>query len=171
MMTTEHECRETPVTNALVGASVWEKALYDHLTSHIEKERDLLVSYQAAAAYSQSPAFRYLASLVIEDELRHHRHFEDLAASVRADAECQPQISPIPHLDLPDGDAERVIGLAADLIAEEERDAVELRHLARELRDVKDTTLWQLLVRLMELDTAKHLEILRFVRRHAKMPL
>ena len=33
---------------------------------------------------------------------------------------------------------------------------------------MKDTTLWQLLVKVMELDTEKHAEILRFVRKHAR---
>ena len=43
--------------------------------------------------------------------------------------------------------------------------------MARELHGVKDTTMWHLLVRLMEMDTSKHLEILQFVRKHAKHPL
>ena len=62
------------------------------------------------------------------------------------------------------------MGLAEELIAQEKRDADELHRLAKELRDVKDTTVWQLLVRLMEMDTAKHIEILKFVRKHAKHP-
>ena len=49
----------------------------------------------------------------------------------------------------------------------EARDARELKRLQRELRDVKDTTLWSLLVDLMQRDTQKHIAILRFVRKHA----
>jgi hypothetical protein len=60
---------------------------------------------------------------------------------------------------------------ASASIAEEERDADDLGRLAKELREVKDTTMWHLIIRLMEMDTAKHLEILNFVRKHAKHPL
>jgi len=155
----------------LVGASAWEEALYEHLTSHVANERDLLVTYQQAASYSGSAAFRYLASLIVEDEIRHHRMFEDLAQALRTDAELRSESPRIPRLDQWGDDRERVVGLTEELIAEEERDAAELHRLAKELRDVKDTTMWALLVRLMEMDTEKHLEILKFVRKHAKHPL
>ena len=156
------------MASKLVGASVWEEELYEHLTSHVEKERDLLVTYQQAASSSGSAAFRYLASLIVEDEIRHHRMFEDLAESLRADAELRSENPRIPRLDHWGEDRDRVVGLTEELITEEERDAAELRRLAKELRDVKDTTMWHLIVRLMEMDTDKHLEILKFVRKHAR---
>ena len=158
------------MADKLVGASVWEQELYDHLTSHVENERDLLVTYQQAASFSGSAAFRYLASLIVEDEVRHHRMFEELAESLRADAEMRPESPRIPRLDQWGDDRERVVGLAEELIAQEKRDADELHRLAKQLREVKDTTVWELLVRLMEMDTAKHIEILKFVRKHAKHP-
>jgi rubrerythrin len=158
------------MAHELVGASVWEQEVYDHLTSHVENEQNLLVTYQQAASFSRSPAFRYLAELIVEDELRHHRMFEELAESLRADAEMRPESPRIPRLDQWGDDRERVVGLAEELIAQEKRDADELHRLAKELRDVKDTTVWQLLVRLMEMDTAKHIEILKFGRKHAKHP-
>ena len=43
-----------------------------------------------------------------------------------------------------------------------------LRGLAKQLKDVKDTTLWHLLVELMEADTAKHIRILEFIKGHAR---
>jgi ferritin len=152
----------------LVGASVWEEEMYEHLISHVENERDLLVTYQQAASYSHSPAFQYLASLIVDDEMRHHRMFEELAEALRTEAELRPENPVIPRLDHWGADPDRVVGLTEGLIAEEERDAEKLRRLAKELRDVKDTTMWHLIVRLMEMDTAKHLEILNFVRKHAK---
>ncbi len=50
----------------------------------------------------------------------------------------------------------------------EQKDARELKRLQRELRMVKDTSLWGLLVDLMQRDTRKHIAILRFVRNHAR---
>jgi ferritin len=155
------------MASKLVGASVWEEEMYEHLTSHAENERDLLVAYQQAAADSGSPAFRYLASLIIEDEVRHHKLFEDLAESLRTDAELRQEEPKIPRLEQWRVNGRNLSELTERLLAQEEQDERELRRLARELKDVKDTTLWHLLVHLMEMDTAKHIAILRFVHKHA----
>ena len=111
----------------LVGASVWEEELYGHLISHVDNERDILVGYQQAAAESGSPAFRYLASLIIEDEIRHHRIFDDLAEALRADAELRPETPQVPRLDGWGPNRERILALTESLIAQEEHDAQELR--------------------------------------------
>jgi hypothetical protein len=152
----------------LVGASVWEEELYRHLTSHEGNERELLVEYQQAANDSQSGAFRYLAGLIVEDEIRHHRTLVDLAASLRADAEFRPEQPPVPRLDHWGPDPRLVAELAQRLLEHEQQDLKFLKKLQDDVEDVKDTTLWALLVKLMEHDTAKHIEILEFVRRHAR---
>ena len=159
------------MTEQLVGASVWEQTLYDHLTNHEHDERELLVEYQQAAADSQSAAFRYLASLIVEDETRHHRLFRDMAESLRMDAEMQPGEPPVPRLGGWGPDPHRVAELSERLVTHEEIDLEVLRRIRKELDDLKDTTMWALLVKIMELDTLKHAEILNFVRRQAKKSL
>ncbi|MFI5040473.1 MAG: hypothetical protein ACHQNA_01270 [Acidimicrobiales bacterium] len=153
---------------ALIGASVWEDDLYTHLTTHLGNELDLLTAYKQAAEESNSAAFQYLVGIIVDDEMRHHRVFEELANALRSDVEMRPVEPAVPDLagfgELP----QKVVELTDALLAREEQDAGELRHLSRELRDVRDTTLWQLLVKVMELDTEKHAEILRFVRKHAR---
>jgi rubrerythrin len=152
----------------LVGASVWEEELYQHLTTHLGNELDLLTAYKNAAVESKSPAFQYLVGLIIDDEMRHHQLFEELANALRSDVEMRPVQPSVPDMggfgELPD----KVVELTDALLAREEQDASRLRRLERELRDVRDTTLWYLLVKVMELDTEKHAEILRFVRKHAR---
>jgi len=156
------------MTQALIGASVWEEELYTHLTTHMGNEIDLLKAYREAAAESKSAAFRYITELIMDDEIRHHRLFEELANALRSDVEMRPVEPAVPDLagfgELPD----RVVELTDALLAREEEDAAELRHLARQMRDVRDTTLWQIIVKVMELDTEKHAELLRFVRKHAR---
>jgi rubrerythrin len=164
----DHTTEEEPMATSLVVASVWEEELYEHLTSHVENESGLLEAYQQAAAESGSGAFCYLVSLIVEDEMRHHRVFEELAEALRSDAELRPEDPKVPRLDGWGANPKRLVELTEQLIAQEEHDAREFRRLARELHDVKDTTLWRLLVQLMEMDTAKHLVILEFARRHAK---
>jgi hypothetical protein len=154
------------MVSKLVGASVWEEKLYEHLTSHEETEREMLVEYQEAAAASDSPAFRYLASLIVEDEIRHHRIFRELAETLRADTELRQGEPAIPRLSWGD-DASKVVELSSKLLEHEKSDSKSLREVAKELSDVKDTTLWHLLVKLAEMDTSKHIMILEFAKDHA----
>jgi hypothetical protein len=156
------------MVSKLVGASVWEEELHEHLTSHVSNEREILLEYQEAAAASGSAAFQYLASLIVEDEIRHHRIFEDLASALRTDAELRPEQPAIPRLDHWGPDPGHVVELTERLMEREREDAKALGRLGREMKDVRDTTMWGLLVKLMEMDTDKHLEILEFVRRHAR---
>jgi len=149
------------------GPSVWERDLYAHLTSHVEAERGLLEEYSLVAQESPSIAFRYLVNLLIEDEIRHHRIFTDLAESLKTDALLEGKDPVVPNLDFNRANSNAVLDLTERLLQRERQDADELRRLQRELRVVKDTSLWSLLVDLMERDTQKHIAILRFVKKHA----
>ncbi|HXQ18809.1 MAG TPA: hypothetical protein VN781_04200 [Acidimicrobiales bacterium] len=150
------------------GASPWEQDLWTHLSSHVEAERGLLESYSAVAERSPSKAFAYLVRLLIEDEIRHHRLFGELARSLRTEAELRGEDPEVPYLDFVQVDRTAILDATKELLASELQDAKELKRLQRELRVVKDTSLWSLLVDLMERDTAKHVAILRFVRKHAR---
>lgn len=157
------------MTTVLPGASVWEQRLFDHLSSHLDTEVDIVREYQALADDAEAaPAVRYVAALIVEDERRHHQLFRDLAESVRQMGELRDEDEPIPSLRGLRADADRVLPLTERLMAVEREDAKELKALAQELRDVKDTTLYGLLVELMRHDTEKHLMILRFLRARAK---
>jgi hypothetical protein len=149
------------------GASTWDLDLWTHLTSHVEAERGLLEEYSAVAEQSESKAFSYLVKLLIEDEVRHHRIFIELAKSLKTDAEMRREDPIVPYMDFVRADRAALLDATKQLLVSEARDARELKRLQRELRDVKDTTLWSLLVDLMQRDTQKHIAILRFVRKHA----
>lgn len=153
------------MTTFIPGASVWEQRLFDHLTSHLDTEVDIVREYQALADDAEAaPAVRYVARLIVEDERRHHQLFSDLAESIRQMGELRDEDEPIPSLRGLRADADRVLPLTERLMAVERADAKELKALAQELRDVKDTTLYGLLVEIMRHDTEKHLMILRFLK-------
>jgi rubrerythrin len=168
-----------PQTNWLPLASPYNPPLpdlYAHLAGHVEAERGLLDDYSAAARKSPSKALGYLINILIEDEVRHHRIFAELLESVKAkekqweEGHWSEGDTVIPHNDFYQsnhGDENAVIDLTERLIEMEQQDGRELKRLQRELRDVKDTTLWSLLVDLMEHDTRKHIAILRFAKKHA----
>jgi len=157
------------MTNAsAAGPSAWARDLHAHLTTHVEIERGMLEEYRAAAETSSSKAFQYLVNLLIEDEIRHHRIFLELADSLET-MSLRPLEDPeIPYLDFNRSNSQAISDLTEKLLEKEQQDTVELKRFQRELRDVKDTSIWGLLVDLMECDTQKHIAILRFVKRHTK---
>ena len=156
----------------IIGASVWEQDLFDYVSDHVETEGAILGEYQRLADDpSASPAFRYLANLILDDERRHHRIFEDLAESIRQMAEMRYEDDPIPTLHGLRPDRERIKAVTERLLAVERADAKELKQFEKRLHEVKDTTLWALLVELMQADTAKHIRILSFIRDRADKAL
>jgi rubrerythrin len=154
--------------SSAAGPSAWARELHVHLTSHVEIERGMLDEYRSAAQASSSKAFEYLVNLLIEDEMRHHRIFLELADSLET-ISLRPGADPqVPYLDFNRTNKEAVLDLTEKLLEKEQQDALELKRLQREMRDVKDTSIWGLLVDLMERDTQKHIAILKFVKKHIK---
>jgi rubrerythrin len=157
---------EEAADQAPAGASVWERDLWDLLTKHVREEKHLLVTYSTLADETRSEAFAYLVNLLVEDEIRHHRIFAELAASLKIQAELGGESTIIPSMDFANADAAGVLEATEQLLGREEQDLRDLKRLENELHDVKDTTLWSLLIDLMQRDTQKHIAILRFARDH-----
>jgi hypothetical protein len=147
--------------------SPFEEALLAHVSQHVDAERAVLAGYVELAESSPDEYVRYLASLILDDERRHHQRFVELRNRILSDITWRETIPRTPRVTIPD-DREALIRQAERYIAVEERDAEELRRLRREVRPMKDTSLLSLMVELMELDTEKHLRILRFIRQSAR---
>lgn len=142
-----------------------EEGLYRHLREHVSSEAELLASYRELAEAPSTPdATRYLIRLIIEDEERHHRLFHEMIAAIGNQWEPSPDAAP----DLPSGPPSQALEeVTIRFLAAEREDQKQLRALRREMRPFRNTTLWTLLVELMEHDTAKHVHLLTFVRDHA----
>jgi len=150
------------------GPSSWERDLWKHLTSHVESERGLLEEYSRIADESESNALRYLAKLLVEDEIRHHRLFSELADSLETEALLKKEEPSVPYPDFDLANRKAVLSAIDQLLDRENEDARLLKQLQHELRSVKDTTLWGLLVDLMQRDTQKHIAVLRYTKRLAR---
>src|SRR5262245_10382101 len=83
-----------------LGLSVWEQDLYAALVEHIQAESDLLARYDGLAAEAPGHV-RYLIELIAEDEARHHRIYEQWAATIR------DSVAFVPTDGLPDLTRER----------------------------------------------------------------
>lgn len=150
-------------------ASVTEERLVELLSRHAETEDEILSRYGVLAERSGSPAVRYLVDLIVDDERRHHRILAELANAVAWGWTGWSPEPAVPELPAGRPDAE-LARLTRELLRSERADRHELRQLRHEFSEFADTTLWPLLVDLMELDTRKHVTILQFVAEHPEVP-
>jgi hypothetical protein len=150
------------------GASVSERELYEHLTGHVRREGELLEKYVAAASATGSQAFAYVVRMLAADERRHHGQMGDLARSLRAEVELNDADLAVPRLDFSKVDRKAVLALTRELIENEKSDAAALRRLRQDLKSTEDATLWGLIVETMQIDTQKHLAMLRYVQRQVR---
>jgi hypothetical protein len=148
------------------GWSVCEAELFSHLSDHAAHEGALLDEYTHAAGATQSKALAYLIGILMEDERKHHRWFDELASSLQTEATLTGADPTIPRMDFHRADSVSIHDLTDRLLEHEKADERELKRLQHEMSDVQDTTLWGLLVDLMLRDTDKHIAILRFVNKH-----
>jgi hypothetical protein len=149
------------------GLSVSEARLLERLQAHIDGEAALLVAYEELGKECDAEYVRYLTGLIMDDEVRHHAMLTELLDTIRSSVERVPPERQLPHLR-PPADGEALVEAVTRLAEFEREDAHDFRQLQKELHDVRDTTIWSLVVELMQLDTEKHIRILHFIKDHAE---
>jgi rubrerythrin len=161
----------TPNTSATrlteLAGSEWDQNLLAHFQEHVEGESELLAAY--AKFRDEGPEYvRYLVELILADEARHHQTFQELVNRLRSDIDWRDYGPQVPYVESAREQAASLTAATDQLMTFELDDAKALQRLQKELRPVRDTTLFSLLVTLMELDTKKHVAILEFIRRKAR---
>ena len=157
---TEHRLTELP-------GSPWDESLLAHFDAHEAGELDLIAAYLEFR--DRGPEhIRYLIDLILNDESRHHETFRELVNRIRSDIDFRDYEPKVPYLRRGTDDRQAIIEATDSFLAFERDDLKALHLLHKELRPVKDTTLFSLLIELMELDTKKHIAILEFIRRAAQ---
>jgi hypothetical protein len=145
------------------GASTGTRDLVSLLEQHGSEEGELLAVYEDLAEHSTDEDARYLISLILEDERRHHRLLVEMANAM---AWGDPSASPDPATPAISRSVDgELLLLTRKLRRAEEADHRKLRRMRRRLRPFAKTTMWALIVDLMILDTKKHATILRFLER------
>jgi len=154
-----------PLTE-LAGSELDEKLLA-LFQEHVDGERDLIEAY--VAFRDGGPEYvRYLIDLILADEARHHQTFGELVNRLRADIDWREYGPEVPYVTKDRTRAAALVEATDRFLAFEREDARSLHALQKELRPVRHTTLFSLLVGLMELDTQKHIAILEFIGRKAR---
>jgi hypothetical protein len=147
-----------------VGLSVCEQEIFDHLVKHMQDEDQLVERYERLAAEAGGHV-AYLLGLIMEDERRHHRLFEEWCNALRGIAQFRPVDPQVPDLvktERPD----EVVATVRTFLDAERADMKDLDRMKKMVRDVRSATLWDVLLDVMELDTRKHIALLSFLERH-----
>jgi hypothetical protein len=144
------------------GLSQSERELFEHFSSHGQTEGAILAEYGRMVADADADWISYIGNLILEEETRHHRFFEELANALRAGVERD--VGPVVPFVTTVANPHELLGVTERLLEAEAHDARELKRLARKLRDRKGFSLWPLLIELMQRDTDKHRLILGFMR-------
>ena len=145
--------------------------LVDLVSQHVNAERKSIRRYEALATDTALGSdIRFLISLIIADEVRHHGYLQALTGALKREVELQTVEGSLPTMTwrMDPGKRNECLTATEELLAIERSDLRELRQLRRELRPFSDATLWDIVVSCMESDTQKHLEILDFLKRHLK---
>lgn len=105
---------------------------------------------------------RYLVQMILEDEARHHRMFEEMANTLRSvlwEVPMEPRLPAAERRHDPE-----LLAATERILAFERKDAKELRALRRRLRRASLPSVHLLAVEMMLHDTAKHIDMLRYVK-------
>lgn len=146
----------------LVGASPSEQELFELLFAHIRDEQGVIAAYETLATETASETVRYLVRLILDDERRHHRIFEELVNALRAEATLEERAPRLPSLDVHRGRDRDLLEQTRRFLAVEREDLARLKGLARKRRDLGGE-FDVFVVNLLRSDTERHIAILRFI--------
>lgn len=141
-------------------------ALASYLEDHLRAEQGALDAYQQVVDDHPGDVVDYLIRMILDDEARHHSLFSDILNSLESKISWD-DISPrVPPLSEPTYDRGELLATTDHLLELERTDAKELKRLRKAwAREGGEFGLWALLVKSAELDTEKHIHILRYLRR------
>ena len=162
----ETDVREPGFMRDVLPPSTWDDRALAHIGEHIAIEAKAGAAYDAFAEVDD-PQIKYLAALIAADEHRHHQMFSDIAQALQSEVSERLDEPPIAKaVQLSPERAAALLEEAQQLLAIEENDAGELKKLHRDLHSAPDETIWPLLIEIMELDTEKHIRILKGIEKH-----
>lgn len=142
----------------------WPEEIRDRIVQHVTTEHDVMLEYERLAEETPAEDIRFLMRVVLDDERRHHRWFRELRNSLEAAIELRDAGPVIPAVTNEPVDKD-LLGATEHLLGIEREDLKELKALRKALEPVEDSTLWSLLVEIMEHDTQKHISILEHIRK------
>jgi rubrerythrin len=136
--------------------------LFDQLHAHEQEEARSLVEYEQAATTSPDAGVRYLMGLVLEDERRHHRMTQAMADEVHKSLQWLDGDPPLPPITATGADQNQLLAQTRRFLAVETDGQRKLEELRKQVKSLHSGLL-ELIVELMEADTKKHIQVLKYI--------
>lgn len=151
----------------MVDIDVWAQQLAHYLQEHMDTEREALREYAHVAEETKSDQIRFLINMILDDEVRHHRIFQEMVNWIRAEHAQRDDIeSDMGFGRSTSGDErEHLFEMTERMLRLEREDETELKELDKIVTEVADTAWWSALVDSMRHDTRKHIMLLEAVKR------
>jgi hypothetical protein len=150
------------------GASAETRELVELLARHGEAEGAILNRYKRFAVEASAPETRYLVQLILDDERRHHRLMVEMANALAWGISRESPYPAVPDVTHKDAGNRALTEETQHLLKSEEQDRLDLKDLRKRLRPFRDTTMWELLVDIMLMDTDKHIRILGIIAKQCE---
>jgi rubrerythrin len=138
----------------------WWARVSHQFSSHVREEAAFLTHYEELVGQVDDEAVAFLVRLILDDERRHHALFESMSDAARGADDRALPAAPRTNRET----ARTLLEPTERFLAAERDDQAELRRLRKDLKPARADTLWPLMVRLMEIDTEKHIQILEYLR-------
>jgi hypothetical protein len=138
--------------------------LFDQLHAHEQEEAQSLADYEAAASSSPDAGVKYLMGLVIEDERRHHRLSQAMADEVHQSLQWLDNAPALPSITASGADRDQLLAQTRRFLAVERSGERQLDDLRKRVKALHSGLL-ELIVELMQMDTKKHIHILKHIEK------
>ncbi len=137
-----------------------------YLKGHLETEQGALEAYTTLVESRPDDIISYLIRTILADEERHHALFGEILNSLESKIGWKDVEPRVPSLSSTINDREALLATTDELLALEREDAKELKTLRKTWRQAGgEYGLWSMLVEGAELDTEKHIRMLKYLRR------
>jgi bacterioferritin (cytochrome b1) len=141
-------------------------ALTDYLTEHLETEQGALDAYERLIEDRPEDAISYLIRTILKDEARHHELFADILNSLESIVRWEDITPRVPAIGSEIEDRDELLATTEKLLELERDDLKELKRLRKAWAKAGgEFGLWAVLVESAELDTEKHIRMLKYLRR------
>jgi len=136
-----------------------------YLRGHLETEQGALEAYASLVDGRPDDIISYLIKKILADEERHHALFGEILNSLESKIGWKDVEPRVPSLRATVHDREALLATTDELLAVEREDAKELKALRKTWRQARgEYGLWSMLVEGAELDTEKHIRMLKYLR-------
>jgi len=140
-------------------------ALSEYIGEHLRTEQGALDAYSRLIEDRPDDAITYLIRTILKDEARHHEIFAEILNSLESIIRWEDITPRVPSARVQPENKEELLETTDRLLELEREDLKELKQLRKAWKKSGgELGMWALLVETAELDTEKHIRMLKYLK-------